>query len=252
MSTSTTRYLGKNWLWLAVNLTAATPLIQILWGYATDSLGVDPVGDLTARTGTAAIVTLVASLACTPLNTVFGFRHALTVRKSLGLWAFAYTTMHLAVFVGLDYGLDLNFILQDALLEKRYIFIGLLALFIMLPLAITSTRGWMRRLGKNWKRLHRLVYVAAALGVTHFFILSKIDKSEPLIFAAVLTLLLALRLSPVRRRASALRLRLFGKQKPAKRASVQRSIPTVHERTSDARTTASGVSSTGIVASKAS
>ncbi|MEZ4582093.1 MAG: hypothetical protein R3A10_10735 [Caldilineaceae bacterium] len=88
-------------------------------GYATDTLGVDPVATLTTRTGTAAIMTLVLSLACTPANMLFGWRKALTVRKSLGLWAFTYAALHMLVFIGLDYGLDWRFIWQDALLEKR-------------------------------------------------------------------------------------------------------------------------------------
>lgn len=219
MVTTTERYLRKNWVWLAVNLAAAFPLAQILWGAATDSLGVDPVGDLTARTGTAAIITLVASLACTPLNTLFGFRQALTVRKSLGLWAFVYTALHLGVFIGLDYGLDLNFILQDALLEKRYVFVGLLAFLILLPLAVTSTKGWMRRLGRNWKRLHRFVYLAAILAVLHYFILTKIDKSEPLIYAGVLAVLLLLRLPPVRKTIADTRRRFTAKRKPRRPVS---------------------------------
>ena len=211
----------KNWFWLVVNVAAAWPLARIVWGYGFDTLGVDPVDTLTAVTGTAAIVTLVASLACTPVNTLFGFRQALTVRKSLGLWAFAYTVLHLWVFVGLDYGLDWAFIFEDAVLEKQFIVFGLVALLIMLPLAITSTKGWMRRLGRNWKRLHRLVYVAGVLAVLHYFILAKIDKSEPLIYAAVLALLLALRLPPVRRVTVEFRQRLIGKRmaKPRHRPS---------------------------------
>ena len=185
-------YAKKNWLWLAVNAAAAIPLLQMVVGYATDTLGVDPVATLTTRTGTAAIMTLVLSLACTPANMLFGWRKALTVRKSLGLWAFTYAALHMLVFIGLDYGLDWRFIWQDALLEKQYIFVGLTALLILLPLALTSTKGWMRRLGRNWKRLHQLVYIAGILAVLHYFILVKIDKREPLIYAGVLALLLAL------------------------------------------------------------
>ena len=207
-------YAKKNWLWLAVNAAAAIPLLQMVVGYATDTLGVDPVATLTTRTGTAAIMTLVLSLACTPANMLFGWRKALTVRKSLGLWAFTYAALHMLVFIGLDYGLDWRFIWQDALLEKQYIFVGLTALLILLPLALTSTKGWMRRLGRNWKRLHQLVYLAGILAVLHYFILVKIDKREPLIYAGVLALLLALRLPPVRRQVSRVRQRFS--RKPGK------------------------------------
>ena len=216
-------YAKKNWLWLAVNAAAAIPLLQMVVGYATDTLGVDPVATLTTRTGTAAIMTLVLSLACTPANMLFGWRKALTVRKSLGLWAFTYAALHMLVFIGLDYGLDWRFIWQDALLEKQYIFVGLTALLILLPLALTSTKGWMRRLGRNWKRLHQLVYLAGILAVLHYFILVKIDKREPLIYAGVLALLLALRLPPVRRQVSRMRQRLS--RKPGK--TVARSPQTV-------------------------
>ena len=210
-------YAKKNWLWLAVNAAAAIPLLQMVVGYATDTLGVDPVATLTTRTGTAAIMTLVLSLACTPANMLFGWRKALTVRKSLGLWAFTYAALHMLVFIGLDYGLDWRFIWQDALLEKQYIFVGLTALLILLPLALTSTKGWMRRLGRNWKRLHQLVYIAGILAVLHYFILVKIDKREPLIYAGVLALLLVLRLPPVRRQVSRVRQRFS--RKPGKTAA---------------------------------
>lgn len=213
MSTAVSSYAKKNWLWLAVNVAAAVPLLQMIVGYAGNSLGVDPVAELTARTGTAAIITLVLSLACTPLNTLFGWRKALTVRKSLGLWAFLYATLHMLVFIGLDYGLDWRFIWEDALLQKQYIFVGLVALLILLPLAVTSTKGWMRRLGRNWKRLHQLVYIAGILAVLHFFILVKLDKSEPLIYAGVLGVLLLLRLPPVRKQVSQWRQRLSGKSR---------------------------------------
>ncbi|MEZ4610789.1 MAG: protein-methionine-sulfoxide reductase heme-binding subunit MsrQ [Caldilineaceae bacterium] len=202
MTTAAVVPYAKNWLWLAVNAAAAIPLLQMVVGYATDTLGVDPVATLTTRTGTAAIMTLVLSLACTPANMLFGWRKALTVRKSLGLWAFTYAALHMLVFIGLDYGLDWRFIWQDALLEKQYIFVGLTALLILLPLALTSTKGWMRRLGRNWKRLHQLVYIAGILAVLHYFILVKIDKREPLIYAGVLALLLVLRLPPVRRQVA--------------------------------------------------
>ena len=174
----------KNWLWILVNIGAWTPILLLAWRYATDSLSINPIDDFIGVTGSAAIITLMLSLACTPLNTVFGFRQALTVRKSLGLYAFMYACLHLMVIFGLDYGLDPNLIFRDALLEKRFIVLGLAALLIMLPLAVTSTKGWMRRLGRNWKRLHKLVYVAGVLTVLHFLLLVKLDLREPLIYAA--------------------------------------------------------------------
>jgi sulfoxide reductase heme-binding subunit YedZ len=189
----------KQWFWLLVNLAAALPLLLLAFDNVAGNLSVNPIDDFTDRTGKAAIIILMASLACTPANTVFGFRKALTVRKSLGLWAFTYAALHLMVYIGLDYALDWNLIIQDALLEKRFIIVGLAALLIMLPLAITSTKGWMRRLGRNWKRLHQLVYAAGVLAVIHFLMLVKADRTEPLIYAVVLSILLLLRVPIIRR-----------------------------------------------------
>jgi sulfoxide reductase heme-binding subunit YedZ len=161
---------------------------------------VNPIADITARTGQPAIILLMLSLACTPVNIVSGYARVLTLRKSLGLYAFMYASLHFLTFVGLDYGFNLEFILGDALLEKRYIIVGLAALLILIPLAITSTRGWMKRLGRNWKRLHRLVYVAGGLAVFHFLWLVKATRLyEPLIYAVILTILLVIRIPPVRR-----------------------------------------------------
>ena len=111
-------YLRRNWFWLAVNLAAALPLLFLLRDFVQDNLGVDPINTINNATGRAAIALLLLSLAATPVHTLFGFRLGLTVRKSLGLWAFAYASFHLLNFVGLDYGFDVQFLLQDALLDK--------------------------------------------------------------------------------------------------------------------------------------
>lgn len=192
-------YVSKHWFWLAVNFAVAMPLLLLGWDFVFDNLSVNPIDDFTDRTGKAAIVILLLSLACTPANTVFGFRRGLTVRKALGLWAFTYAALHLLVFIGLDYGFSWELIFQDALLGKQFIIAGFTALLILVPLAITSTRYWMRRLGKNWKRLHQLVYGAGVLAVIHFLLLVKADRTEPLIYATVLAILLVLRVPPVRK-----------------------------------------------------
>jgi sulfoxide reductase heme-binding subunit YedZ len=194
-------YWKRHWFWWAVTLGALTPLALLLWGFVRDDLGVDPVNTINNWTGRSAMIVLFLSLACTPLNTFFGFRQVLTVRKSLGLIAFLYATLHLLNYVGYDYAFDFGLILQDAVLDKPYIVAGLLALLILLPLALTSTRGWMRRLGRNWKRLHRFVYAAGVLVVLHFLWQAKAaERMEPLIYAAVLAFLLVVRLAPVRQR----------------------------------------------------
>lgn len=200
-------YLRRHWFWWTVNVAAAMPLLLMTWDYSQGALGVDIVNSINNRTGRTAIILLMLSLACTPLNTLFGFRRALTVRKSLGLWAFAYAVLHLLNFLTLDYAFDLNFMLQDAALEKPYIIAGLLSLLILAPLATTSTRGWMKRLGRNWKRLHRLAYAAGMLAVLHFLWQAKAaERWEPLLYGLLLGLLLLVRLPPVRRWSAALHL----------------------------------------------
>src|SRR6185436_2665082 len=140
------------------------------------------------------LVLLILALACTPLNTIFGFRQVVGLRKSLGLYSFLYATLHFLTFVGLDYQFD-PVLLKEAIFKKRYALVGFAAFLTLLPLAITSTKGWMRRLGRNWKRLHRLAYLAALLAVVHFVWLVKSDVREPLLYGAVVVSLLALRLA---------------------------------------------------------
>ena len=199
-----TQKLKENWLRLVTHIGAFIPLALLAWDYWGGQMSVNPVQDITLRTGKAALVLLVLSLACTPINSVFGYRPVLRVRRALGLYAFMYVGLHLLIFVGLDYGFDL-LLIREAILEKRYALVGFAAFLILLPLAVTSTKGWMRRLGKLWKRLHRAVYVAALLAVLHFVWLVKSDIREPLLFGAVVLVLLLLRISPIRRSVSHVR-----------------------------------------------
>lgn len=196
-----TRLLGlppATWLRILAHLGAALPLALLLWDAARGDLTANPIQFITLRTGKAALVLLLLSLLCTPINTLLGLRALLPLRRPLGLWAFAYVCMHLLIFTVLDYGLDWPLI-QQTIAEKRYVLVGFSAFLLLLPLALTSTRGWMRRLGRRWKQLHRLVYLAALLAVVHYVWLVKSDVREPLLYGAVLVLLLALRLPSVRR-----------------------------------------------------
>jgi sulfoxide reductase heme-binding subunit YedZ len=124
----------------------------------------------------------------------------------LGLFAFFYAAIHFTIFVGFDYGLSWTLI-QEAIIEKRYALVGFAAFLILLPLALTSTRGWQKRLKKGWKRLHQLVYAAGILVIIHFVWLVKSDIREPLIWGGILAVLLLLRVPPIRRAASGLRYR---------------------------------------------
>jgi sulfoxide reductase heme-binding subunit YedZ len=196
-----TRKLRQNWLRIATHIGALTPLAVLSWDYWQGRLSVNPIQDITLRTGKVALVFLVLSLACTPVNSVFGYKPALRLRRPLGLYAFMYAGLHLLIFIGLDYGFD-SVLIREAILEKRYALVGFGAFLVLLPLAVTSTKGWMRRLGKLWKRLHRAVYVAALLAVVHFVWLVKSDIREPLLFGAAVVVLLLLRISPIRRSVS--------------------------------------------------
>ena len=137
---SRSKWNRKRWFWLAVNIGAALPLLWLGWDAWQGNLSVNPIDDFTDRTGSAAIIMLMLSLACTPIVSILGIRIVATARKSLGLWAFVYATLHMLVFIGLDYGFNVQFILEDGLFQKRYIFVGLISLLIMLPLALTSTK----------------------------------------------------------------------------------------------------------------
>ena len=183
---------------LLVHAASLAPLAFILVDYFNNNLTVNPIQELTFRTGKTALVLLVCSLACTPLNTIFRFRPALKVRRALGLYAVFYASLHFLIFVGLDYTFDLD-LLQGAIFEKRYALVGFAAFLVLLPLAVTSTKGWMKRLGRRWTRLHQLVYVAGVLAVIHYLWLVKSDIRVPLVYAAILILLLVARIPAMRR-----------------------------------------------------
>lgn len=202
-------YLKKHWLWLLVTSAALVPLLLVIWHFFAGNI-IDPVAAFTNRTGYMGLVLLVLSIAITPLVTLTGWRKLGTVRKSLGLLGFIHIALHLFVFIGLDYGFNLDLILGDAIFSKRYIMVGFASFLILLPLAITSTKGWMKRLGKRWKRLHRLVYLAVPLGVLHFIWVEKVPI-ESSIYGVIVVLLLLARVPSIRQQINQLRYRLEGK-----------------------------------------
>jgi len=185
-------------LQILVHLAGLFPLIWLLFDFFTGNLTVNPIQAATLRTGKYALIFLILSLACTPLNTVFHLRQALKVRRALGLYAFFYAGLHFLIFIGVDYGFDL-ILLREAIFEKRFALVGFSAFLILLPLAITSTRGWMKRLGKNWSRLHRLVYLAALLVIVHYVWLVKSDIRVPILYGMAVIILLILRIPLIRR-----------------------------------------------------
>jgi sulfoxide reductase heme-binding subunit YedZ len=194
------RRLKARWLQILTHVGALLPLAWLLWETWQGQFIVDPVKEITTRTGKTALILLILSLACTPVNTIFGFKQVLRVRRPLGLYAFLYVGLHFLTFLGLDYGFDLDLIRQD-ILDQRYVLVGFATGLLLLPLAITSTKGWQKRLGKSWKRLHRLVYVASILDIVHFVWLTK-DLREPLRYGGVVVLLLIVRIPAIKRAIS--------------------------------------------------
>lgn len=183
-----------------VHLAALAPLALLAWqawqvagGLDIDALGADPVAEIEHRTGTWALRLLLATLAVTPLRQVTGQSVLLRFRRMLGLYAFFYACLHLAAFLALDLGGWWSTIFEE-IVRRPYITVGFLAWLGLVPLAITSTRGWMRRLGRGWSRLHRLVYAVAVLAVLHFWWIVKSDLREPAIYAGILAALLGWRL----------------------------------------------------------
>lgn len=181
-----------------IHLGSWIPLGVLCLDYLQKRLTANPIQAIEQRTGQIALTWLLFSLAVTPLNTLSGFRALVKVRRPLGLYAFMYAVLHFSAFFFWDYGTNLLYIWLDVG-AKLYIFVGAVALLFLIPLAITSTRGMMSRLGKRWKRLHQLVYPAAGLVVVHYVWSVKADIRLPLVFGVVLLLLLALRIPPVRR-----------------------------------------------------
>lgn len=183
---------------LAYHAVGLFPLAWLLFDFWFGLLGPEPIRAMILRTGKAAIILLTLSLACTPAGILFRWRDATTVRRPLGLYAFLYVCLHLLVFVWLDYAFILPLIVEE-IVARRYALVGFAAFLLLVPLAITSTKGWQRRLGKRWKTLHKLVYVIGVLAVIHYVWLVKNAYTQPLMFAVAIGALLLLRVPAVKR-----------------------------------------------------
>ena len=181
----------------AGHIGALIPLGLLIYDYYFGLLSVDFIREITLRTGKAAIVLLILSLAITPLNSLFGWKQLRPLRRIFGVYAFVYVALHLTIFVYLDYGLSWPLI-REAIFEKQYALVGFAAFLILLPLAITSTRWSMKKLGKKWTTLHKWVYLAGILAVLHYILLVKNAYTQPFIFAVILGVLLTLRIGPIK------------------------------------------------------
>lgn len=184
---------GRVALKVVVWVVALTPLARLLYGFWTDDLTVNPIEYVTRELGETALRLLLASLALTPLRILFGLGWPLTLRRLLGLFAFFYVCLHFAVWIVLDHFFDWR-TMGDDIVKRPWITVGVAALLLLVPLAATSTTGMIKRLGGvAWRRLHRLVYVAATLGVLHYIWLAKKVLIQPWVYAALLAVLLGIR-----------------------------------------------------------
>jgi sulfoxide reductase heme-binding subunit YedZ len=181
------------------------PFAHLVWGVAYDALGANPVEAVTHSTGWWTLFLLCATLGVTPLRRATGANWLLRLRRMLGLYAFFYVTLHFLTYVWLDQWFDVAAIAANVL-KRPYITVGFTAFLLLIPLAATSTDAMQRRLGRNWQRVHRFIYLIAAFGVLHFWWLVKRDVTQPAIFALALSALLGVRLIwSWRRRAGAAR-----------------------------------------------
>ena len=183
------RFIAKPVIFAA----ALVPLALIVYGLFAGRLGAEPIREVQLRTGWWALSFLLITLSVTPLRYFTGWNAVIKLRRMLGLFAFFYAILHLSNYIGIDQYFDWAAIGED-IAKRPWITIGFTGVLLLVPLAATSTQGMIRRLGKRWTSIHRLVYVAAACGVLHFLWLVKKDTTEPTVFGVLLIGLLAVRL----------------------------------------------------------
>ena len=187
-----------------VFLAALAPASWLFWAALTGNLSANPLSDITNETGVWTLRFLCITLAVTPVRRLTGWNGIIRFRRMLGLFAFFYGTLHFTVFFFLDHQFDFAAMWTDVL-KRPYIAAGFTAFVLMIPLAITSTTGWIRRMGgKKWNLLHKLIYVTALAGVLHYYWKVKLDASHPIYYGAVVVLLLGFRVwrNVARKRAS--------------------------------------------------
>lgn len=184
----------RRWLGPAAWILCLAPLGKLAYdGLLGGGLGANPIAEILNRLGFWTLTLLTATLACTPARIVFGWTWPIRVRRTLGVFTFVYAVLHFTTYFAIDQIFDLQAILAD-IVKRKFITLGFLALVMLVPLALTSTNAAVRRLGYvRWKRLHRLVYVIAALGLIHFYWRVKADHREPWIFIGIVGLLMLVR-----------------------------------------------------------
>ncbi len=184
----------NRWVKGVVFCACLLPLASLIVDGFRDKLGANPIETITHATGDSTMQFLLITLSITPLRRILGRPDLIRFRRMLGLFAFFYGVLHLMTWMWLDKFFDLHEMWADVV-KRRFITAGMFGFLCMLPLAVTSTTGWIRRLGgKNWQRLHRLIYLSAAAGVVHYYWLVKSDIRMPALYGCILAVLLALRI----------------------------------------------------------
>ena len=189
------------WRNLIVPILASLPLLLTAYEYITNTLPIVLDRHLVIRFGAVGLAFLVAAFSITPIGILTGKTNLKPIRRPLGVYGFCYITLHLLAYAWLSNYFDWALILRD-IGERRAMSVGLLAFALLIPLALTSTNGWQKRLGRRWKVLHRLVYFAVPLSVLHYFWLERDIKDWVLVYGAFVALLFAIRLPSVRRRVA--------------------------------------------------
>ena len=186
--------LASKGIKVAVFMLCLVPLGRLVWRGLNQGLGANPIEFITHTTGDWTLIFLVLTLTITPARKLFGQPQLIRFRRMLGLFAFTYGFLHFSTWIGLDKFFDLAEMLHDVR-KRPFITAGFTAFVLLVPLALTSTAGWIRRLGgKRWQALHRLIYVSAVAGVVHYYWLVKSDVRKPLLYGTLVALLLAYRL----------------------------------------------------------
>ena len=207
---------------IIVHIAGWIPLAQLLYDFFTHHLTANPIQAMEQRTGLQALIFLVLSLACTPAASILGWKELTRRRKALGNYGFLYAALHIITFLGIDYGLNLAAVWRDVW-NKSYILIGAIAFLLLLPLAITSFKYWMKRLGKKRKYLHKLVYIISPLVIVHFLLVVKGNITQlkgnilqPILYGSIVLILLILRISKIKLALIGLRTLIPTRSKPAR------------------------------------
>jgi sulfoxide reductase heme-binding subunit YedZ len=192
-------------LQIAIHIYAWSGIALLIFDFATGNISPNPIQDLEQRTGRHTLTLLVLLLLCTPINTLFKWSEPLKRRRALGLYTFMYATIHVVIFADLDYGLAWSRLLQEVI-QKPRLAVGAIAFILLIPLAITSFDIWKKRLGKNWKRLHQVVYLIAPLVVLHYLWSKKGDILslqgeilKPMIYGLIIGIFLIMRIPLIKK-----------------------------------------------------